>query len=214
MKIGLSFNFWMVVIPMLYLIGLGIGYWLVWSGREKPLRRPFHWRSDLPMAVTILSYSIVVGITFMVMLFVESRHGIIELLGRDTLEAVFMMPVVVMICGIVMFFVTLCGMREMRNWHIAKLKRTREKLHGQAIVAIARAEVTGDKSVQRRLGTVVHDDGQCQVIALHPERLQKRWRFYQVWNSLKRAFRRLKDKHDPMALPEHTVRYYQQRAVK
>lgn len=191
MKIGFSFNYWMIVIPALYVLGCVAGYWSVWPGKKKALRRPFNWRSNLPIAVVTLLYGVLIAIVTATLLFVESRLGIIEFLGRDEPAAIFLMPMAIAFCAVITGLGTIYSMVELRLWHRKRLinrwvKRQAEKQ--QAMM------------------------GSGKVIAM-PTRRRRR-KFRQAWSDFKSCFfakiRKKKDQIWPsqMTLPEKVVQEY------
>lgn len=190
MKIG--FNYWMVVVPALYVLGCVVGYWSVWPGKKKALRRPFHWRSDVPIVVLTLLYGIVVAATTTVLLFVESRFGLIKLMERDDPASVFLMPVVVAFSAIATGLGTICSMAELRLWHKKRL-----------VSRWAKQQMEKRRSISSCSG---------KVIAM-PTRRRRR-KFYQVWSDFKSSFcakvRKKKERIWPsqMTLPEKVVRGY------
>lgn len=212
MKIGLSFNYWMVIIPVLFALGIGIGYALVLPGKDKPLRRPFHWRNNLPVAVIILLYSMISGITFAVMLYRESLRGIIEFFGRDAWESIFLAPLSILTCGVILFFATAYVMRETLGWHARQLKRRWTRNRGRAIIEIARAEANGDIHAKAGLGITVREEKGCQIISINPNVWYRRRNFRRTLNGIKKKIARLigraKDRYNPMTLPESTIERY------
>ena len=212
MKIGFNFNYWMVVIPALYILGLGIGYWLVWSGRDKPLRRPFGWRSDLPATAIMLFYSIMSGVVFSVMLFIESQHGIVELLGREDPMAGFVAPIAIAMCGVALAVTLAISMRKMYMVHVSRLRRLMTKRRTMAIIDLAHAEASGDTHGRAGLGVVVKETGNCKVIALDLSGRRNRKNLRSLINGIKRKFaeriQRWRDRRNHMILPERTVERY------
>jgi len=210
---SISFNYWMVIVPVLYALGLGVGYWLVWPGKTKALRRPFHWKSNLPIAAIILSYSIMSGTIFMVMLYVESLYGIMEVLGRDTVTAILLAPLATVVCGGLLAFATIYGMLEARKWHARRLKRHWIKWRGRAIIDVARAEANKDTHAGAGLGMTIQEDDH-KVIFLNPQSWRRRRRICQIVREAKRkiaisfGWTRNRFRHASMTLPEDTVRKY------
>lgn len=212
MRIGLNFNYWMVVIPVLFALGMGIGYMLVLPGRDKPLRRPFHWRSNLPVAVIILLYSMMSGITFAVLLGLESWDGLVEFFGRNGFGAKMKSAFAMLLCVGVLFFATAYAMREMLGYHTRQLKRRWTRNHGRAIIEIARAEANGDIHAKAGLGMTVREEKGCQIISINPNAWYRRRNFHRTLNGVKKRIAgfigRTKDRHNPMVLPDSTIERY------
>lgn len=170
----MSFNYWMVIVPALFALGLVLGYFMVLPGKEKALRRPFRWRSNLPVAVVTLSYGVITGVICSAMLIVESRDGFVELFGRNTLSAIAWAIISMIACGIAMSLATIFAMREMRALHKRQLKRRWTKHRGAAVVAIARAEAEGRLSASQPENVAVEVENipaipQSDIEAVDPE---------------------------------------------
>lgn len=212
MRIGLNFNYWMIVVPVLFVLGMGIGYMLVLPGKDKPLRRPFHWRSNLPVAVIILLYSMISSITFAVMLGFESWNGLVEFFGRNGFGAKVKSVFAMLLCAGILFFAAAYAMRETLGWHARQLKRRWTRNRGRVIIEIARAEANGDIHAKAGLGMTVREEKGCQVISINPNIWYRRRNFRRTLNGVKKKIARLigraKDRYNPMTLPESTIERY------
>lgn len=217
MRIG--FNYWMVVVPLLYALGVLIGYFLIKPGKRRALKRPFGWRSDKPAKVIILSYSTLCAIVTTIMLFVESHLGIIELMGASV-EAVFLTPVITMACGTGMFYLIRWSMVKAYRAHVRALKKRWKKCHSVLAEPVVTEEVSTDTAVVGCEDTVIipvfRYGGTIapvseKIVAMPTKAHRRRRRWWQFWNDVCKSSRkrwgRIKDHFDPMLLPKGGTRF-------
>lgn len=224
MNYGLISNWITLVVPILFLVGIGVGYNLVLPGKGGKIRRPFHWKSSTPGACVILFYSVATGIVFAFSLAFEYGGEIAELFGKmnATLSA-FLTAFVIVICSIMVMFVMMQCMKFMYNAHKRELKRRLAKIRGCEVVRTGRTERTfckenaegpesdnADGNSKIDATRRVADDD--KVIRLTPRDFRaKRHKkgFWQTWNkhtrSLSECFSKVVGRYDPMTLPDRAV---------